>query len=104
MVVLSGALVLSSGLRRSSADGEGIVWRKLARALTVWLALVVSIAAFSWLGFVVSFALLTFYIIAVMYRRPLMLAATVGVASGAGFYLLFPLALGVSLPVGVLGF
>ena len=56
------------------------------------------------LGFVVSFALLTFFIAAVMYRRPVRIAATIAVASAAGFYLVFPLALGVSLPVGMLGF
>jgi hypothetical protein len=33
-----------------------------------------------------------------MYRRPLKVAAAVAVALSAGFYLVFPLALGVKLP------
>jgi hypothetical protein len=39
-----------------------------------------------------------------MYRRRLAVAAAVAAATAAGFYLLFPLALGVALPAGVLGF
>ena len=39
-----------------------------------------------------------------MYRRPLKTAALVAAASAAGFFLVFRLALGVSLPVGLLGF
>ena len=104
MVALSGALVVSSALSKPAAGPGGIEWRKTARALAVWLALVVSVALFNRLGFVISFALLTFFIVAVMYRRPVPVAASVAVAIAAGFYLVFPLALGVSLPVGVFGF
>jgi hypothetical protein len=64
----------------------------------------VSVALFKPLGFVVSFALLTYFIVAVMYRRPLATAALTAVASAAGFHLVFDRALGVPLPVGVLGF
>jgi len=104
MVVLSGALVVSSALRKVDAGRGGIEWRKVGQALAVWIALVVSVAGFNLLGFVTSFALLTFFIVAVMYRRPIRVAATVAGAGAAAFYLLFALALGVSLPVGVLGF
>ena len=55
-------------------------------------------AAFKLIGFLPAFALLTFFIVAVMYRRPLKVAAAVSVALSAGFYLVFPLALGVNLP------
>jgi len=37
-------------------------------------------------------------VVAVMSRRPLKTAAAVALASAAGFYLVFQLALGVSLP------
>jgi len=104
MVVLSGALVISSALRKQGADSGGIAWRRVGRAFATWLALGVSVALYGLLGFIISFALLTFFIVAVMYRRPLRIAATVAVASAAGFYLVFPLVLGVSVPVGVLGF
>jgi len=70
----------------------------------LWFALAVSVAALKRLGFVASFAALTFFIAAVMYRRPLALAAAVAAASAAAFYVLFPLALGVPLPAGVFGF
>jgi putative tricarboxylic transport membrane protein len=98
------ALLIVSHLRRVSARGNPIEWVKVGRALSTWFALAVSVALFKPLGFVVSFALLTYFIVAVMYRRPLKTAALVAVASAAGFYLVFDRALGVPLPVGVLGF
>jgi len=103
MLALSAALVVSE-LRRRSAPGATTNWRPLGRALSTWLALAASVALFKPLGFLVSFALLTYFIVAVMYRRPLKIAALVATASAAGFFLVFQLALGVSLPVGVLGF
>jgi hypothetical protein len=39
-----------------------------------------------------------------MYRRSLKTAALTAVASAAGFYLVFDRALGVPLPVGIMGF
>ena len=98
------ALLIVSSLRRGAARGNAIDWTRLGRALTTWLALAVSVALFKPLGFVISFALLTYFIVAVMYRRPLATAALVAVASAAGFYLVFDRALSVPLPVGVLGF
>ncbi len=105
MVGLSVALVISSVLRAAShADGAVINWHEIGRALAAWLALVVSVAALKLVGFVISFAALTFFIVAVMYRRPLRIAASVAITSAAGFYFVFTFALGVSLPAGVLGF
>ena len=104
MVVLSAALVVSSVVRKASPADGATNWRGTGRAAATWLALVATVAALKLLGFVISFALLTFFIIAVMYRRPLKVAALAAIAGAAGFYLLFPLALGVTLPTGVLGF
>lgn len=104
MGVLSGVLVISSALRKASRADGAVNWRETGRALATWLALVVSVAALKLLGFAISFALLTFFIVAVMYRRPLTVAASVAATSAAGFYFLFTFALGVSLPAGVLGF
>ncbi len=98
------ALLIVSHLRRRSVRGNAIDWARLGRALSTWFALAVSVALFKPLGFVVGFALLTYFIVAVMYRRPLKIAALVAVASAAGFYLVFDRALGVPLPVGILGF
>jgi putative tricarboxylic transport membrane protein len=103
MLALS-ALLIVSNMRRGYARGNAIDWTKLARAFSTWFALAVSVALFKPLGFVISFALLTYFIVAVMYRRPLKTAALVAVASAGGFYLVFDLALSVPLPVGVLGF
>ena len=106
MVALSGLLVVSgvrTRLRRTAAAGS-LQWVRIGRALLVWLAFTVSVALFGVLGFAVSFGLLCFFIVAVMYRRPLKVAAAVAVGSALCFYLVFPVALGVSLPMGVLGF
>ena len=103
MVALSLGLVASSVLRQSGAD-ERIDWGKASRALAAWVALALSVAALKLLGFLVAFAALVFFLVAVMYRRPLGVAATMAVASAAAFYVLFGLALGVPLPTGVLGF
>jgi putative tricarboxylic transport membrane protein len=97
-------LLIVSQLKRGAARGNAIDWTRLGRAFSTWLALAVSVALFKPLGFVISFALLTYFIVAVMYRRPLKTAALTAVASAAGFYLVFDRALGVPLPAGILGF
>lgn len=73
-------------------------WRGSGRALATWAALALSVAALKFVGFVVSFAALTFFMVAVMYRRSALTAAAVALGTAAGFYLIFPLALGVALP------
>jgi putative tricarboxylic transport membrane protein len=103
MLVLSVVLVAPE-LSRRAAPGGPISWRPVSRALSTWLALAASVALFKPLGFFVSFGLLTYFIVAVMYRRPLRIAALVALASAAGFFLVFRLALGLPLPVGILGF
>jgi putative tricarboxylic transport membrane protein len=97
-------LLIVSHLRRGSDRGNAIDWTRLGRAFSTWFALALSVALFKPLGFVISFALLTYFIVAVMYRRPLKTAALTAVASAAGFYLVFDRALGVPLPVGIMGF
>jgi putative tricarboxylic transport membrane protein len=104
MLALSIGLVASNAMRKRDPDAGTVAWGETGRALGVWLALLVCIALFKLLGFVTSFGLLCFFIVAVMYRRPLALAAMVAFAGSAGFYILFPFALGVALPVGVFGF
>jgi putative tricarboxylic transport membrane protein len=104
MTALSGFLVVSSALGKSASGGSGVDWTRMRRAIGAWIALAVSIALYKPLGFVLSFALLTFFIVAVMYRRPVRTAVLTGVLGAAGFYAVFSLALGVSLPTGVFGF
>jgi hypothetical protein len=97
-------LLIASHFRRRPSGQSTVAWPRIRRALGVWLALAASVALFKPLGFLLSFALLTFFIVAALYRRPLRVAAAVALASAAGFYLAFPFALGVALPVGALGF
>jgi putative tricarboxylic transport membrane protein len=104
MLALSLSLVVSSARAPRGASASRIEWRALGRALSVWLALAVAVAACKLFGFVVCLALLSYFIVAVMYRRPARTAAVVAIALGAGFELVFPVALGVALPTGILGF
>jgi len=103
IVALSAVLVVSN-LRHRSSLRVTIAWDRVGRALSTWLALALSVALFKPLGFLISFALVTYFVVAVMYRRPLKIAALVATAIAAGFYFVFPFALGLALPVGVLGF
>jgi putative tricarboxylic transport membrane protein len=93
MSALSLVLVFSSLKSQTPID-----WSDAPRALAAWGAFALMCAAFKLIGFLPAFALLTFFLVAVMYRRPLKVAAAVSAALTAGFYLLFPLALGVKLP------
>jgi len=88
---------------RSASGAAAAKRREIYHALAVWLAFTVCIALLQVLGFMIAFGLLTFFIVALIYRRPLKVAGAVAVGTSLGFYLVFPLALGVALPVGVLG-
>jgi putative tricarboxylic transport membrane protein len=105
MVVLSLLLVLNAA--RADGDGDskaGVDWPGTGRAMTVWLAFALSVGLMDFLGFLISFALLAFFLVAVIFRRPFTTAAVVAVASALAFHLIFPVALSVSLPVGPFGF
>jgi putative tricarboxylic transport membrane protein len=103
MVVLS--LLLVANAARTADDGESKAdWPATGRAMTVWLAFALSVALMNFLGFLISFALLAFFLVAVVFRRPFTTAAVVAVASALAFHLIFPVALSVSLPTGPFGF
>ena len=101
MLVLSLALIVTA-VRKGEA--QEFDWRAIGKAVTVWVAFALSVALMPWLGFLVSFALLAFFMIAFIFRQPLGMAGLVAVCTSAGFYLLFPLALSVPLPTGIFGF
>jgi putative tricarboxylic transport membrane protein len=86
MAALSAALVVSGAFRRRR---ETVDWRGAGRAFALWLALAASVAAMKLVGFAIALGALTFFVVAVMYRRPLRVAAAVALALGAGFYVLF---------------
>ena len=91
-------LVLSLVLVFSSKGGEKLEWRRVGRAFGAWLGFAASVAVIKLAGFFVALAALTFFVVAVMYRRPLAVAALVAVGVAAGFYVVFPLALSMTLP------
>jgi putative tricarboxylic transport membrane protein len=101
MVVLSLLLVAGAVLRAPSPQPQ-VLWRDVGRALTCWVAFVACIALMPLAGFPVSFALLTWFIVAVMARQPQRVALPLAIAGAAGFYALFDLALDLSLPKGLL--
>ena len=103
MVALSLLLMVMS-VKRGAATGRAVNWHEVGRALTAWLALAICVALLKVLGFLIAFALFTFFLVYIMYRRPLLPAIAVSVGVCLGFYLIFPLALNVGLPVGTLGF
>lgn len=78
--------------------------REIANALTVWLAFAVCLALLEVLGFLLAFALLTGFIVGVVYARRWTTALATAVLSAAGFWLVFEVALSVGLPRGALGF
>lgn len=90
MLALSAILVFT-------AKSE-VSWRGAGRAFAAWAAFAASAAIIKLAGFLIAFAALTFFVVAVMYRRPLAIAVLVAAGVTAGFYVVFPLALGVALP------
>jgi putative tricarboxylic transport membrane protein len=104
LVALSALLVGMSLAQRARGPGGAVNWREVGRALAAWLGLAACVGLLKILGFVLAFGLFTFFLVAVMYRRSLGTAVAVSVGMTLGFYLLFPVALNVALPVGRLGF
>jgi putative tricarboxylic transport membrane protein len=102
MVVLSLGLIVSR--LRSSKAATAIDWPAAGRALSTWAAFALAVALMGPLGFLLSFALLTFFVVTVVFRKPLATAGATAVLTALGFYLIFPLALSIELPTGVLGF
>lgn len=102
MIVLSLVLVLRASVQPRS--GERVEWRGVGRALMAWAAFAAAVASLKLIGFLLALALLTLFVVAVMYGRPLKIAFAAAAGNAAGFYLLFVVALDLSLPAGPLGF
>jgi putative tricarboxylic transport membrane protein len=105
MVALSLALIVNNVMRpKSSAKPTSVDWQATGRALGTWLAFTVAVALMWPLGFVVSFALFTFAIVAFVFKRPWLTDAVTGIVAALAFYVIFPVVLEVQLPTGVFGF
>jgi putative tricarboxylic transport membrane protein len=101
MVVLSLALVARSVLA-APAPAAAVKWRELGRAFVCWGAFVASIALMELTGFAIAFALLTWFLIAFMARRPQKVALPVAIGGALLFQLIFDILLQVDLPRGIL--
>jgi putative tricarboxylic transport membrane protein len=104
MVVLSLLLMLNAARAESDGESKGVDWPATGRAMMTWLAFALSVVLMNFLGFLISFALLSFFLVAVIFRRPFVTATVVAVVSALAFHLIFPVALSVSLPTGPFGF
>jgi putative tricarboxylic transport membrane protein len=105
IIVLSLVVIIKALVKPDERDAdEGVDRMGTFRALSTWAAFAAGVALLEPLGFVLTLMLLTFFIVAVIFRRSLATAATTAIAVAAAFYVTFPLALNVALPVGRLGF
>ena len=104
MLFASGLMFLSFRAAAGATESEVKSWPLLLRPFAGWLALMVAIALLGKIGFVLTFILLTFFLIVALERRPILLAAGVGVGLAVIFHLIFVVGLDVSLPKAIWGF
>lgn len=99
-------LLVALQMRDAAAgkSSEKTNWRGTGRVLIGWLAVMVSAALLQPAGFVVSYMVLTAFLIVVVFRQTWRAAALVSVSSAAAFWVLFVLLLNVRLPAGPWGF
>lgn len=84
-----------------AAPGQGSL---NGRALAAWLALVACVALLKPLGFLVSFGLFALFLVRFLYGQSMAKSLAISAGGALGFYLIFDVALNVSLPSGILGF
>ena len=104
MVALALLLVATSFRDSGAEPDKPVNWSEVGRAMLAWAALALCVGLLKILGFLLAFGLFTVFLVAVMYRRSIGTALAVSAGICVTFYLLFPLALNVALPVGKLGF
>jgi putative tricarboxylic transport membrane protein len=100
MIVLS-LLLVAGTVAKPGAAGRRTSRPELLRALLCWGAFVACVALMNVLGFALAYAMLTWFIVAVMARRPQRIALAVAVGGAILFHLLFDVALDVGLPRGI---
>jgi putative tricarboxylic transport membrane protein len=104
IVACSLGMVCADFLRNRNEKRVEVATAGMARALGAWLAFVLAIALLSLFGFALSLGLLAAFLVLVLDRRSLWVAFSIAAGLAVGFHLVFTVALGVSLPVGPLGF
>jgi putative tricarboxylic transport membrane protein len=101
MVALS-LLLVAGAVLKNDPRSPSPKWSEMRRAMVCWMALVACVAAMKYLGFIVSFGALTWFIVAIMFRRPQTVALSLAVGGAVGFYALFVWVMEMRLPVGTL--
>jgi putative tricarboxylic transport membrane protein len=89
---------------RASAGSPFPKGRAVVAILETVGALAVFILLLETLGFLVSIALLTAFLLRIVERVGWLTTVTVAVANSAGLYVVFQMLLGVSLPKNIFGF
>jgi len=84
--------------------GKSTISQTAGRALAGWSALMVAVALLGRIGFLLSFVVLTIFLVVVLDRRPALFAVGIGIGLAVAFQLVFVVALDVSLPKGFWGF
>jgi putative tricarboxylic transport membrane protein len=105
LVSFASALMLSpfiSAVPDSKSTAQSR--QSLIRPLGGWLAVMAAIALLGRIGFVLSFVILTLFLVVVLDRRPILLAMAVAVGLAVAFHVIFVIALDVSLPKPAWGF
>jgi putative tricarboxylic transport membrane protein len=103
MLVVSLFLVAATVLEKGpKAVPKPLQWAELRRAMACWAALALCVALLKYAGFMLAFGLLTWFIIAIMFRRSQREALAYAIGGAVGFYALFSWGLDLQLPVGTL--
>jgi putative tricarboxylic transport membrane protein len=105
IIISLSSLIILVALRKpiTRAIVRGAETIQPIRSLLSWFTLMLGIALLPWLGFYISFAMLTAFLVLAMERRSVTVAIAIGVGTALGFYLILSLALGVPLPSGPWG-
>ena len=103
LVVFAAGLMFAS-FTSSVNKAKSSSWNSMVRPLGGWLAVMIAIAFLGKIGFVLSFIILTIFLVVALERRPAWLAVGVAVGLAVAFHLVFVVALDVSLPKAVWGF
>ena len=101
-IVLFASCLIFSSFTPSANEAKS--WQSLIRPFGGWVAVMAAIALLGTIGFVLSFVMLTIFLIVALERRPVGLAVAVAVALALAFHLIFVVALDVLLPKAVWGF
>ena len=102
MIALSLGLVVKAAFKPDPESRAAVDWHGTARALMTWAAFAGSIALMLPLGFFASVGLLTCFVVAWVMGKSLFTALLTAIGIAAGFWLVFPFALGINLPTGTL--